>query len=407
MAAFSGLVNRAKIDSYRHPDYTGKGWSDVEERFATMVRRIDNCVGDLLQTLDDLGIADNTMVVFTSDNGPHHESYIADVNYEASSFQSYGPFDGTKRDSWEGGIRMPTLAWWPGHIASGSTHQQPSQFHDWMPTFAEVAGVVAPSRTDGVSIAKSLQGKKDDAEGTVYVEYINRSKTSSYPEFLESRKGKKRGEMQVIFVDGFKGIRPNVKSHSDPFEIYDVKTDLGERKNLAGTSEKFEDLQQRMKDRVLRLRVPNETAKRPYDNEPIPGLKEATSSSKEIALSIYEGTFPYVPNVVGMKPTETMNQRGDEPRSFAVARSKPSAIEFRWWLNIKKEGDYQISFSTPTKAFLRIHNAGIIDADFGYKANTNKIATVRLGKGFHPVRVTVLSDDTNATAFEFDQKMKK
>ncbi|MGA1223077.1 MAG: ATP-binding cassette domain-containing protein, partial [Phycisphaerales bacterium] len=78
-----------------HPDYTGRGWTDVEERFATMVRRIDEAVGDLLQTLRDLGIAENTMVVLSSDNGPHHEAYLQNARYTPESFQSYGPFDGT------------------------------------------------------------------------------------------------------------------------------------------------------------------------------------------------------------------------------------------------------------------------------------------------------------------------
>ena len=189
------MINTAtgEIDSYRHPDYVDHGWSDVEERFATMVRRIDNAVGDLLQTLKDLGIAENTLVVFTSDNGPHLESYLASAKYNADSFQSYGPFDGTKRDTWEGGIRMPTLAWWPKHIAAGEINNRASQFHDWMPTMAELGGVAAPARTDGVSLVPSLTGEGEQRESTIYVEYAQSESTQSYADFPSKPPRQKAG----------------------------------------------------------------------------------------------------------------------------------------------------------------------------------------------------------------------
>ena len=398
------MINTATgtIDSYRHPDYTGKNWTDVEERFATMVRRIDNCVGDLLQTLKDLGIADNTMVVFSSDNGPHHESYIANVDYEASSFQSYGPYDGTKRDTWEGGIRMPTVAWWPGHIKSNSVHKKATQFHDWMPTFAQIAGVAAPARSDGVSMANSLRGQQDSGESTVYVEYEQNGKTKPYPQFLETRKGRKRGQMQVVFVDGFKGIRTDIKSHADPFEIYDVTSDRGERKNLAGTSRSFEQLQQKMKDRVLRLRIANDSAPRPYDDEPMPGYPKPAGSGGESSATVYPGKFPYVPNVTALTPSATFKIAGSMQDSMSFEASEQCAVRFKGWIQVDEPGVHRITFQTPTRAFVRIHNAGIVDADFGYEPGTTKTASVRLGKGFHPVTVTVLSDENGKAFYEIE-----
>ena len=253
------MINTARdeIDSYRHPDYVGHGWSDVEERFATMVRRIDNGVGDLLQTLKDLGIAENTLVVFTSDNGPHHESYLEGVDYAPDSFQSYGPFDGTKRDTWEGGLRMPTLAWWPIHIAAGKINSQPSQFHDWMPTMASLGGIAPPARTDGVSLVPSLTGRGGvQQESTIYCEYAVGGATKPYADFLASRHHQRRGEMQVIHVDRFKGVRTDIQAHSDPFEIYDLESDPGEERNLAGTSAQFETIQKIMHDRVCDYACP-------------------------------------------------------------------------------------------------------------------------------------------------------
>ncbi|TWT83887.1 Sulfatase [Planctomycetes bacterium CA13] len=105
------------IDSSRHSDCIDKAWTDVEERFATMVRRIDDCVGDLIITFQDLEIDQNTMVVFTSDNGPHCESCLKAFDYASTSFESFGPFDGIKRDLWEGGIRMPTLVHFPAVVS--------------------------------------------------------------------------------------------------------------------------------------------------------------------------------------------------------------------------------------------------------------------------------------------------
>jgi len=169
-------------DSYTHPDYAGvtwdhdrdaatpeRPWPDVYRRFATDVRRIDDCVGDVLALLRDLKIDDNTLVVFTSDNGPSQESYLPE-KYEADFFNSFGPFDGIKRDLLEGGIHMGALARWPGAVPAARVSDAPSQFHDWMPTFAELAGVPAPARTDGVSLVPTLTGKGAQEPSRVYVE---------------------------------------------------------------------------------------------------------------------------------------------------------------------------------------------------------------------------------------------
>ncbi|MFT5303311.1 MAG: arylsulfatase A-like enzyme [Mariniblastus sp.] len=400
------MINTATgtIDSYRHPDYTGKNWSDVEERFATMVRRIDNCVGDLLQTLRDLEIEDNTLVVFTSDNGPHHESYLKGVDYEADSFQSFGPFDGTKRDTWEGGIRMPTLAWWPGKIPADSVHERSTQFHDWMPTFAELGGIVAPARTDGVSMLNSLQGKQDAGESTVYVEYFQGGRSKSYESFLTSRQGAKRHEMQVIHLGGFKGIRTDLKSHSDPFEIYDVKNDLGERNNLAGSSAAFVQLQQAMKDQVLRLRVTNDSAKRPYDNELIPGYAEV-ESSLSMSLEVYRGEFPFVPKLTGRVPDHKLKS-AESLDSFSVEWPNQCAMRFVEWIEIKEPGEYLMSFESDTKAFVRMHEASIFDADFGYQPGEKLTRSMRLGKGWHPVTVSVLTGDEGHVSFKFLHQKK-
>ncbi|HXR07148.1 MAG TPA: sulfatase-like hydrolase/transferase, partial [Candidatus Acidoferrum sp.] len=161
------MINTASatIDSWIHPDYRlatfdddnnpatpEVPWPDVYKRYATAIRRLDDAVGDLNALLRDLKIDRDTLVVFSSDNGPSIESYIPREPLRADFFGSYGPFDGIKRDCWEGGLRVPTLAWWPGHFPAGRVVSRSSISYDWLPTFAEAAGLPAPARADGVSL---------------------------------------------------------------------------------------------------------------------------------------------------------------------------------------------------------------------------------------------------------------
>ncbi|QDT58403.1 Arylsulfatase precursor [Stieleria bergensis] len=383
------MINTAKgtVDGYRHPETVGKGWNDVEERFASMVRRIDLTVGDLLQTLRDLKIDDNTLVVISCDNGPHHESYLMPRKgfvhqYSPQSFQSYGPFDGTKRDVWEGGIRVGTLAWWPGKIKTGSINESPSQFHDWMVTFADAAGSPAPARADGVSLIPSLTGQGKQRAGQVYVEYFNGGSTPRYEDFQPVKRNKKRKQMQVIMLDGYKGVRTNITSADQDFEIYDVNKDPKELHNLASASPAMKRLNERMKDRVLQMRRPNETAKRPYDDQPIPALEGVASAGWN--YETYAGKFPYVPQPGSVAVKDSGASKG------LVARDVPGAVTFRGHLKAPKTGRYKVTLTTPSPAFARIHDAQLIDADYQFKPGQTYSTEINLQQGVHPVTVTAL-----------------
>ncbi len=146
-----------------------------------MIRRIDDAVGDLLQLLKDLGIDDNTLLVFSSDNGPHIEG-----GQDPTFFRSYGPYTGIKRDVWEAGLRVPTIAHWPGHIPAGSRTAEPVGNWDWLATFAQVAGELVPAFTDGVSLLPLLlqdsvsQGRDREY---LYFEYMHPGKTTEIADF--------------------------------------------------------------------------------------------------------------------------------------------------------------------------------------------------------------------------------
>ncbi len=198
------------------PEATIAGYASVADpraTFAAMVSRMDAYVGQVLAKLDALGLADNTLVVFSSDNGSHREGG-ADPEF----FNSGGGLRGNKRDLYEGGIRVPFIARWPGHIAAGSTSAYTGAFWDIMPTVVELARLQAPRYTDGVSILPTLLG---DTAAQKQHRYL-------YWEFHES------GGRQAVRKGDWKAVRLNVKSGEPKVTLYDLANDPAERNDVAG-----------------------------------------------------------------------------------------------------------------------------------------------------------------------------
>ncbi|MEN8116794.1 MAG: arylsulfatase [Bacteroidota bacterium] len=180
--------------------------------FAAMVTLLDKQVGEVLAKLKELGLDKNTLVIFTSDNGPHLEGG-ADPDY----FNSNGPLKGYKRDLYEGGIREPMIAWWPEKIEAGSKSNHISAFWDVMPTVAELAGVKAPDNIDGISFLPSLLKVKGQKEH----KYL-------YWEFHE------RGGRKALRKGDWKLVRYNVKKVGETTtELYNLANDIGEENNVA------------------------------------------------------------------------------------------------------------------------------------------------------------------------------
>jgi len=174
--------------------------------YAAMVTRMDRDIGRLFDLLKELGIDDNTLVLFSSDNGPHHEG-----GGDPEFFDSNGPLRGMKRDLYEGGIRVPLLARWPGKIKPGRVTNHVSAFWDFLPTACEIAGV--PTRmTDGISYLPTLLGKEQREHKYLYWEFHER-KTSE----------------QAIRMGKWKAIR---HQPDGPIELYDLETDIEEANNV-------------------------------------------------------------------------------------------------------------------------------------------------------------------------------
>jgi arylsulfatase A-like enzyme len=184
-----------------------KRFPEKEATFAAMVTRLDRDVGRILDKLRELGIDRNTIVIFAGDNGPHKED-----GHDANFFDSNGPLRGIKRDMYEGGIRIPMLAFWPGRIRPGSVTDHISGFQDFLATAAEVAGVPAPA-TDGISYLPVLTGREQPAHPYLYWEFYE------------------GGPAQAVRMGRWKAIRR--PGFTGPFELYDLQSDLGEQHDVA------------------------------------------------------------------------------------------------------------------------------------------------------------------------------
>jgi arylsulfatase A-like enzyme len=197
-----------KIGKYKGPQV-----KNPVAAFAGMVTRMDRHVGQLLALLEELGIDDNTIVSFTSDNGPHMEG-----GHDPKFFDSNGPLKGHKRDLYEGGIRVPFVARWPGRIKAGTKTDLPVAMWDVMPTCLDIAGAEVPAGIDGISYLPALLGQMDRQKKHQYL----------YWAFYE------RGGKQAVRWGKWKGVRNNVsKDPNSPLELYDLTEDVGETTNVA------------------------------------------------------------------------------------------------------------------------------------------------------------------------------
>ena len=185
---------------------------------AAMVSHMDRDVGKLMAKLKELGIDDNTIVFFTSDNGPHHEG-----GHDPDFFDSNGPLRGIKRDLYEGGIRVPMIARWPGKVMPGTTSGYFGAFWDVLPTFADLSGEAAPEKIDGISFLPTLLQKgKQRTHDTLYWEFYE------------------QGGKQAVLWGDWKGIRLGARKDPDgPIELYNLAQDIGEESNVAPDNPKI------------------------------------------------------------------------------------------------------------------------------------------------------------------------
>jgi arylsulfatase A-like enzyme len=204
---------------------------DGHAAFAAMVNVLDDYVGDVVEELENLGIAENTLVIFTSDNGPHLEG-----GHDPEYFDSNGPLRGAKRDLYEGGMRVPMIASWPGKIQAGSQSDHISAFWDFLPTLAEIIERPLPTPVDGISMLPALLGRAGQRQH----DYL-------YWEFPA------KGGRVAIRKGNWKGVRYNAsKDPNSPLELYDLSVDRGETNNIA---DKYPEVAAELNDLLIQART--------------------------------------------------------------------------------------------------------------------------------------------------------
>jgi arylsulfatase A len=179
--------------------------------YAGMVSRMDNDIGKILNLLDELKLSENTLVIFSSDNGPHHEG-----GNDPDFFNSNGLLRGIKRDLYEGGIRVPFIARWTGKTKPGTETGHISAFWDFLPTACDISGIKPPEDIDGISYLPALLGKNQEKHEFLYWEF-------------HEQKGK-----QAVLNGNWKAIRLKIKENpKSPIELYNLSSDIGEENNIA------------------------------------------------------------------------------------------------------------------------------------------------------------------------------
>ncbi|MCG8648937.1 MAG: arylsulfatase [Pirellulales bacterium] len=211
-----GRVNGDGMEVPDYGIYAEQDWPNPEKGFAAMISRMDADVGRLLSLLKELDLDENTLVIFTSDNGPHQEG-----GHKHDFFDSNGPLRGYKRSMHEGGIRVPMIARWPGKIAPGSTSEHPSAFWDFLPTACEIAGVTVGKDSDGISYLPTLLGNERAQKKHEYLYWASQEGATSV--------GVRFGNWKLV---KYRAGNKTAKGSED-WRLYDLTTDIGEENDLA------------------------------------------------------------------------------------------------------------------------------------------------------------------------------
>lgn len=246
MELFRGKLNPEKsfngVDSgvqFRQGGYGSQPESHAA--FAAMIHLLDVQVGELMLKLKELNLDNNTLIIFSSDNGPHKEGG-GDPDY----FNSNGGLRGYKRDMYEGGIRVPLLAWWPGHIKDGTRTDHITAFWDVMPTIADVTGIKTPSGIDGISFLPTLLGEKQTQHDYLYWEFHE------------------MGGKIAVRMGKWKAVKNNIdKVPQGSTELYDLSLDRSETTDIAS---KHPEIVKKMEDFMKSAHIPSDSFK--YNSEP-------------------------------------------------------------------------------------------------------------------------------------------
>jgi arylsulfatase A len=235
-------VPKKSLDEYKgkipEEEYVHRGYLQhpfPRAGYAAMITHMDRGIGEIMYLLEELGIEENTLAIFTSDNGPAYDRLGGS---DSEFFHSAEPFRGLKGSVYEGGISVPLVACWPGKIQPGSITDHIGAFQDLLPTLAEIAGADLPANIDGIPFTPTLSGKEDQKKH----EYL-------YMEFPSY------GGQQMVRMENWKGVRQNIFSDSLHIELYNLSEDIGEVRDISGDNP---DIVKRMEEIMKKARFPSD-----------------------------------------------------------------------------------------------------------------------------------------------------
>jgi arylsulfatase A-like enzyme len=238
------------VDSYPEdwdeaPYLGGRGYTPhprPRAGYAAMITDLDRHVGAIVALVEELGLADETLILFSSDNGPTHDVGGVDTNF----FGSAGPLRGRKGSVYEGGLRVPAIARWPGRIAPGTVSGHVAAFQDLMPTLGELCGYEVPTDCDGISFLPTLLGAPERQRAHEHLVW-------EFPEY---------GAQRAVRIGRWKAVLRDIGRGNDLVELYDLEADVGESKDLAGEHPEL----------VARARAIMRDDRTPNPNFPMPDL---------------------------------------------------------------------------------------------------------------------------------------
>lgn len=376
-------------NTYIHPDYQHYE-NASQRRYATNVRRLDDAIGDLINFLKLHDLYQDTLLIFTSDNGPAGE-YLspAGIDWVNQQFDSNGPFKGMKRWSYEGGLREPTFVVWPNGIPASNTTLPrqcdiPFQFPAWMATLADIAGLPVPAHCDGTSLLPTLTGYGQQHLAPIYCEYV------------DGGSGRAFGFEQMLRLGDYTIVR-NRGLQGKP-ELYNVRNDPEQKHDLADDPAEAQRLRL-MTDNLLRFRISPHQQQAAYgapslayhnrhpqrlemDKAPLPAVAPVNDETPFLNCTesrLYtQGaeTWPWVPQFHTLP--EAINAPAPEHGTYGLATTH--------WLGIQQEGLVTFTAHGQGGLHLWIHGAHIMGYEAG-EASQPRTITLPLAKGLHPIRI--------------------
>ena len=384
-------------NTYIHPDY--EGYDTVQkQRYATNVRRLDEALGDLLHFLKVRGLEEDTLFIFTSDNGPAGEylgptnGLLGRLNVVEGNFDSNGPFQGMKRWCYEGGLREPTFVLWPGTVpasnaATPRASDFPFQFPAWMATLADVAGLPQPAHCDGVSILPTLTGQGAQLPMRIYAEYE------------DGGSGNNWGFEQMVRDGDYVLIRVN--GANDKRHLYNIKDDVAQEHDLASDPAQADRLRW-MTALLTTCRLPIGKTQAAYgcagfgtahsgaDATPMPAtpLRGALPQLQVRVFRTGAKDWPWVPNFRTLEPDAGfLAADADALRARLAKESGPFGVAVEGWIEAAAEGEVTFTATGAGGCQLWLHEAHILEYEAGDCVGDGRSITMKLAKGRHPYRL--------------------